>query len=63
MLRIIAAIVAHEGPAYLALLERLKRDYDAARRDNAQAYARHLLYELTHGEEVKPDHVCKGLVE
>lgn len=47
MLRIIAAIVAHEGPAYLPLLKRLKRDYDAMQRNDPTSYALKLLEELT----------------
>lgn len=47
MLRIIAAIVLHEGAAYLPILERLKREYDAAQKNDPATYARRLLEELT----------------
>lgn len=46
MLRIVAAIVANEGPAYLPLLQRLKREFDAHRPFDAKAYARELLDEV-----------------
>lgn len=46
ILRIAAAIVAHEGAAYLPLLERLKRAYDDACWNDASTYAHHLLREL-----------------
>jgi len=46
MLRVAAAVVAHEGAAYLPLLDRLKDDYDAMQRENPTAYALKLLEEL-----------------
>jgi len=46
MLRIIAAIVTYEGQAYLPLLNRLKREYDATRQSDPSDYARQILNEL-----------------
>lgn len=45
-LRLTAAVVAHEGAAYLPLLERLKKEYDDSCREDASAFARQLLVEL-----------------
>lgn len=47
MVRIIAAIVLHEGAAYMPLLQRLKRQHDEASRGDPSAYARRLLAEFT----------------
>lgn len=46
MVRIIAAIVLHEGAAYMPLLQRLKRQHDEASRGDPSAYARRLLAEF-----------------
>lgn len=47
MLRIAAAVVLHEGPAYLPLLERLKREHDAVARRDASSFARQVLSDLS----------------
>lgn len=47
MLRLAAAIVVHEGSAYLPLLERLQREYEMARQTDPTEFARRLLQELS----------------